>query len=714
MKKPYIILCLLAINSVSILVSAQKINISNKETNTSNQNTAKTVVDESHGNSTQPLAYNKISPTQYVRTLADKISQMQDVRASSYELAGIADLLWKRDETLARELFDRALEKSEVKPADSEGAVKLKGEIRKRVISLIAKRDAVWAENLIDEVIAKTKAEGESCENAEANLDIALDLISTDTKTAANFAERSLQNGISQNFTTFLQKLRRENPDAADRLFLQTLGQYTQQPNVDAYQLLVLGTYLFTSPLLQNEEVTAFVLTRFGNIGVPNITANRQWTSQNLVRTYLRAAVAVMLRPSSDPTQQQYKYALGSLLLPKAQQFAPELISVISAATASIASNVPSELTSEEAFTNLRRTSSATSAQKLENTEKMADQHSRDTSYLDITFHSWSKGDFATARTVAAKISDEEVQNKLNVLINFGEATAFLKRQRPNLIEIEQLASRLPEGLERAVLYLGIAAVVVKDKKTHAYANLQSAAKAARQIDGIHRPYLLLAIATNFASFDQVQADLFLNEALRAFNQLKSKDITLLKWEREVKIDPLKMRFPVATNTKLVFEDLVQKIATIPQAETALESLENELLRAKAFVALAKVAIDAKETSIPQDNEALVTVGEDGIRRSINKMVMPVYPEEARKKGIKGVAVIELQFDGKGDVTKTKILQSPDSTTGQSAIQALKQWKFTPSKLEGKPISVRGKITFYFVINAKGEGTVQNPRQYSK
>jgi hypothetical protein len=42
----------------------------------------------------------------------------------------------------------------------------------------------------------------------------------------------------------------------------------------------------------------------------------------------------------------------------------------------------------------------------------------------------------------------------------------------------------------------------------------------------------------------------------------------------------------------------------------------------------------------------------------------------------------------------------------------MKQWKFKPAKLNEKPVSIRGKITFYFVIDAKGKGEVKNPKQF--
>jgi hypothetical protein len=46
-------------------------------------------------------------------------------------------------------------------------------------------------------------------------------------------------------------------------------------------------------------------------------------------------------------------------------------------------------------------------------------------------------------------------------------------------------------------------------------------------------------------------------------------------------------------------------------------------------------------------------------------------------------------------------------------VSATKQWKFVPSKKQdGTPVSVRGKLTFYFEIDKEGNGRVQNPKQY--
>ncbi len=109
----------------------------------------------------------------------------------------------------------------------------------------------------------------------------------------------------------------------------------------------------------------------------------------------------------------------------------------------------------------------------------------------------------------------------------------------------------------------------------------------------------------------------------------------------------------------------------------------------------------------------VVRASESSLRKIAIKTVMPIYPEESIKRGAKGVAVAELVFDTTGDVSTVEVLEAPDSSIGQAIINATKQWKFRPTNVKGGgAVSVRGKLTFYYVIDEKGEGRVENPRQY--
>jgi len=92
---------------------------------------------------------------------------------------------------------------------------------------------------------------------------------------------------------------------------------------------------------------------------------------------------------------------------------------------------------------------------------------------------------------------------------------------------------------------------------------------------------------------------------------------------------------------------------------------------------------------------------------------MPLYPEKSIKRKAKGVAVAQIMINQEGDVSKVEILEAPDSMISTSVTEAVSQWKFRSSKIkDGPSVAVKGKLTFYFVIDDHGEGRVENPKQY--
>ena len=275
------------------------------------------------------------------------------------------------------------------------------------------------------------------------------------------------------------------------------------------------------------------------------------------------------------------------------------------------------------------------------------------------------------------------------------------------------MTERLPVSLEKSLLWLGVAAVAEKQKKP-LLANdaLNAAQLSAARLNDENTPFVLLFVSGQMTKNGDVQSDLILIEAIKAFN--KFENLTNPSLVHKVTLEPLSLPFSVAvSDVNLEFQNSFQK-AISGKEENGIQiigSLKDERLKGQAFVALAKSILTKKPTVIKTD-EPVVKVGEDGIRKSAAQTVMPVYPKESLKKRVKGVAVAEVQYNGNGDVTEVKILESPDATTGEAVVKAMLQWKFKPSKLDEKPISIRGKITFYFVIDANGKGGVENPKQF--
>jgi len=77
-----------------------------------------------------------------------------------------------------------------------------------------------------------------------------------------------------------------------------------------------------------------------------------------------------------------------------------------------------------------------------------------------------------------------------------------------------------------------------------------------------------------------------------------------------------------------------------------------------------------------------------------------VYPEEARKNGISGKVIIEATIDEKGNVVKTKILQSADTALDKSAVKAIEKTKFTPGKKANKAVKTTVAIPMMFKLDS--------------
>jgi protein TonB len=77
--------------------------------------------------------------------------------------------------------------------------------------------------------------------------------------------------------------------------------------------------------------------------------------------------------------------------------------------------------------------------------------------------------------------------------------------------------------------------------------------------------------------------------------------------------------------------------------------------------------------------------------------VRPLYPEFARAARIEGTVVMEAVLDPTGRVTQLRVIQSAPMLD-QAALDAVRQWRYTPSMYGGHPVSVLMTITIRFTL----------------
>lgn len=88
--------------------------------------------------------------------------------------------------------------------------------------------------------------------------------------------------------------------------------------------------------------------------------------------------------------------------------------------------------------------------------------------------------------------------------------------------------------------------------------------------------------------------------------------------------------------------------------------------------------------------------GDVSAAKLLNK-VPPVYPALARQQRIQGLVQLKVIIGADGAVQQLEIV-SGHPTLLQAAIDAVRQWKYQPTLLEGKPVEVETTIDVYFQL----------------
>jgi TonB family protein len=69
-----------------------------------------------------------------------------------------------------------------------------------------------------------------------------------------------------------------------------------------------------------------------------------------------------------------------------------------------------------------------------------------------------------------------------------------------------------------------------------------------------------------------------------------------------------------------------------------------------------------------------------------------VYTDEARKRGVQGSVIVQAYFDADGTITVLKVVNGLGYGLDESALAALKDWRFARALQNGLPVSAVAEI----------------------
>jgi protein TonB len=97
----------------------------------------------------------------------------------------------------------------------------------------------------------------------------------------------------------------------------------------------------------------------------------------------------------------------------------------------------------------------------------------------------------------------------------------------------------------------------------------------------------------------------------------------------------------------------------------------------------------------PAAPEVPLPIGGDVKSAKLISKVNPIYPALARNQHVTGDVRVDAFIDANGRVTTMKVISGP-TLLHQAAMDALRQWKYEPATLDGKPVPMHLTVTLQF------------------
>jgi protein TonB len=136
-----------------------------------------------------------------------------------------------------------------------------------------------------------------------------------------------------------------------------------------------------------------------------------------------------------------------------------------------------------------------------------------------------------------------------------------------------------------------------------------------------------------------------------------------------------------------------------PPGVVGVEGGENLGVHQGAGV-LADTNVSAAPTALPSPPETPKFVRVGGVIREPRKLVHvpPVYPVIAQQARVQGAVILEALIDVTGRVQNVKVLRTDSPLLDEAALQAVRQWRYSPTELNGVPVPVLMTIFVRFTL----------------
>ena len=79
--------------------------------------------------------------------------------------------------------------------------------------------------------------------------------------------------------------------------------------------------------------------------------------------------------------------------------------------------------------------------------------------------------------------------------------------------------------------------------------------------------------------------------------------------------------------------------------------------------------------------------------------IQPVYPKAAKAARIQGSVLLEMVVSKEGEPLDIRVVSSPNDDLTQSAMEAVRQWRYKPVLLNGNPVEVVTDVVVNYTLS---------------
>jgi len=162
---------------------------------------------------------------------------------------------------------------------------------------------------------------------------------------------------------------------------------------------------------------------------------------------------------------------------------------------------------------------------------------------------------------------------------------------------------------------------------------------------------------------------------------------------------------PKIESIPMEITDLLKKPTAEPNAKPRIAQPVSAKTKAQIQPNIQPQSSDSASSTVPASSNSNPTF-DGSVQEEYEVSEMPIllneikipYPTIAKTKGIQGSVVFDLVIGNDGLVRSASLVSSPDLSLTQAAQEAITKFKFRPARIADKPVAIRIRYSYRFVL----------------